>query len=363
MVRGRVFILLSLFAALGEASAWARQDSILGSRYTSARSAGMGDTGFGFLSDVAGGLFYNPAALARAPGFVIEPLNIALQVSHNYITNLNFNFAGNTALNFYNVMNLAGYQTPTYQGIGGQVLPSLGWRFVSFGILLSSETGQMLTAGSLRYRTTYQLIPTIGAGFRIADGVLKLGYSFQWVNSVVANVTGGSAAGAAYNANARQGSGFSQNAGATITFPMAFLPQIHFVVRNILGAPYIPFSILPLANGSIGVPTTDPMSMDLSIGIQPKFGMGSSLQVVLAWRDITDASAVPFLAHLAAGAEFLIKDTVFIRAGLSGGRPSAGFGIKTKRSEFNFAWYCEEIGGGYLTQGDVRYMLQYQFHL
>ena len=91
--------------------------------------------------------------------------------------------------------------------------------------------------------------------------------------------------------------------------------------------------------------------------------MGSSLQVVIAWRDITDSAGVPFIGHLAFGAEFLIKDTVFIRAGFASGYPSAGLGIKTKRSEFNFAWYSEEIGGGYLSQRDIRWMFQYQFHL
>lgn len=350
---GNLFRTAALLLLLAPA-ALARQERILGSRYTSARIAGMGDSGLVMAEDVMSGLFYNPAVLPRFQKFVAEPLNVSLYLNHDLVTGM--------GLDSYNIFSLPTYAKSTFQGLGGAAAAAVGYKFIFAGLLFSSELGGVRNGdGTFRYRTTYQLIPSIGTGISLADGVLRLGYSLQWVNSVNGGATA-AAAGANYNTGLAQGSGFSQTLAASLTLPMSTLPQIHAVLRNFLGTTYMPFSILPLASGASGVPTTDPMSLDLAIGIKPKFGMGSGFNISAGWRDVWDASATPFLAHLNFGLELQVKNFLFFRGGLSSGYPSAGFGVKSKRVEFNAAWYSEELGG-YLQYRDMRYLVQFQLRL
>lgn len=313
----------------------------------------MGDSGLMMADDVMSGLFYNPAVMPRFQKFVAEPLNLSLYLGHNTVTGL--------GLDAYNIFSLPNYAKSAFQGFGGAVGAAVGYRYIFAGLLFSSELGAATNAGTVRYRTTYQLIPAVGTGISLADGVLRLGYSLQWVNSVNGGANA-APAGVNYNTGLAQGSGFSQTLGASLTLPAAFLPQAHVVLRNFLGTAYLPFSILPLASGSSGVPAADPMSLDLAIGVQPKFGFGSGFNISVGWRDVLDASGVPFLGHLNFGLELQVKNFLFLRGGLASGYPSAGFGIKTKNSEFNAAWFSEELGG-YLQYRDMRYMIQYQLRL
>src|SRR5690606_7175132 len=56
-------------------------DRIPGSRYVSGRGAALGDAYIGLGDTMADGLFYNPAAIGKVGGLVVEPLNISLQAN------------------------------------------------------------------------------------------------------------------------------------------------------------------------------------------------------------------------------------------------------------------------------------------
>lgn len=352
----RLLTLAGTAAAFCTTPALARQDIIPGSRYTSARIAGMADAGLPMADDVMSGLFYNPAALSKVQHVRIEPLLVQLYLNQGYITGL--------GLDFYNIFfNQPAYAKSTFQGWGGAVAPSFGFKYFFFGVLFQNQFGSRNTGGGIAYRSLYQLIPTVGTAFSIADGVLRLGYSLQWVNSAVGNFLATPGASTAhYNTGLSQGSAFSHTMGVTVTLPMSFLPQLNFVVRNFLNATYMPFTLLPVASGSPGLPPTEPMSFDGAFGIRPKFGRGLALAISLQYRDIANTANTIFISHLALGAEFSIRDMLFFRGGFQGGYASAGFGVRTKSSEFNIAWYSEELGSTYLGQQDMRYLLQYQIH-
>src|SRR5262249_28025780 len=96
-----------------------------------------------------------------------------------------------------------------------------------------------------------------------------------------------------------------------------------------------------------------------SLSIQPKFGKGAGLNLVVEYRDLLDSSGVPPLGLLALGAELYFKDTFFVRAGYGSGYPSLGVGFKRKSAEFSFAWESEECGTTYLSQRDARYQFQF----
>ncbi len=93
--------------------------------------------------------------------------------------------------------------------------------------------------------------------------------------------------------------------------------------------------------------------------IQPKIGNGSYFNLVGEYRDMTDTSDISYLGRINFGAEFALRDSIFLRGGWGSGYPSAGIGVKQKKGEISLTWYSEELGTTYHALRDQRFLLQY----
>ena len=353
-----ILALIIFFATSGTRIAHAREDLVPGSRFTSARAAAMADAFIPLGEDGATALFYNPALIGKFKKPTLTPLSLSTYVNGGYIAMAD--------LNFFNLPNLAGYQSTLashvgqYASGGMQIVPSFATNFFSAAILVQTEIGAIRNAGgTLRYRSNYQFIPAVGTGFRLADGILRFGYSLQYVNQALGNVTTANVTTPSYLNSIQQGAGFSHNAGAALTLPIAGLPQLDVVARNILGTAYTMSSLYAFSGSPSGSPTTEPMSFDASFSIQPKFGKGTYLNLVFEYRDFTGVSGVPPLGRAVLGLEFSIRDIFALRGGYKAGYPTAGIGFNTKNAEFSLTWYSEDIGASYYAERDSRLMLQY----
>jgi len=338
----------------------AREDIVPGARYTSGRAAALGDAFLPLADDGASALFYNPAGLARIRNPQIEPLNFSVFFNNQY--------TGMFGLNFYNMPSLSGF-LPTLEknpgklaGAGFSLLPTAYMRGFSFGVLLQSHVmGVAHTNGSVEYRSNYQFIPTAGAGFKLAGGIVRIGYSVQWVNQASGHITiPRETTPMGYNQGLASGSGLSHNLGFALTLPIAYLPSLNLVARNVLGLHFGEFTALPLARNKSGTPADEPTSYDAAFGIVSKVGAGTYFNLIAEYRDLTDTSGVSLFGRLAGGIELSLRDAFFLRGGWSGGYPSAGIGLRRKGGEFSVSWFSEEIGSGYHSLRDQRYMLHYQ---
>ena len=339
----------------------AREDVVPGSRYTSARAAAMGDAYLPLGDDGASGLFYNPASLGRIRGAQVEPLNLSMYANSAYASMMG-------GLDFYKFPSLSQYASTLqkhpgdYAGAGFGLFSGGYMRGFAVGALLQSHLAARANAdGSISYRSLYQFVPTIGTGWRLGGGVVRIGYSLQWVNQASGSLTVPSGTEPlGYNQAISQGSALSHNIGFALTLPVAYLPSVNFVGRNLLTAKFSSFSLLPLARNSSGPPPDEQATYDVSFSVQPKLGSGSYVNFVLEYRDVTNVSGVSLWGRAVAGTEFSIKDSFFIRGGWGGGYPSAGIGIRKKGGEFALTWYSEEVGAGYHDLRDQRFLMQYQ---
>lgn len=347
-------------AAIGTPLAFGRDDLVPGSRYTSARNSAMGDTCIGLVEDTANSLFCNPSGLPRVRGLRAEPVNISLFTGMGIMSAI--------GLDIYKVTDLEQYKsklrsiTGTPISFGGSVLPSVSWRFIGLGVLLQSSLGAVAVGENIRYHTRYELIPAVNLAYRFASGIFKVGYSLQWVNKTAGTITVPAVNTLAWNDGLYQGSGLSHTAGASLTLPMAYLPQFNFVARNIAGTVYSLPSILPLAANSAGSPPTEPMTFDVSVGVNPKFGTGYFANIILTFKDLLSATNQSLLGKIGGGGELVLAGKFAFRGGYMGGYPSAGLGYRHKGGEFNVSYYTEELGGGYMLEPDVRIMVQYQLY-
>lgn len=352
-----LFIWVSFMCFQEAQEALANEDLIPGSRYTSARAAAMGDAFIPIGDDIVSGLFYNPANLALINRAVYEPVNLSWYTNSNFMSTANSNIA--------NAPSLTGYATELnkesgkYVGMGGQFVPTVGLPWASFGLLINSEVaGESNGNGTYNYRSLYQLVPTIGNGWEFNHGMIRFGYSLQWVNEAVGSGTAVSGSGIGYNQGLQQGSGFSSNAGLGIVVPLQLVPSFNFVFRNIGGVKYSSSTIYSFTPNSSGTPADEPMTIDASFSMHPRLRGGAKLNFIVEERDVTNQSGQASMKHLSIGFEYSPGGEFFLRAGCRDVAPSAGIGIKKRRTELSISYFTEDVE---TIGADSRLMVQYQF--
>ena len=354
---GLIVFLTSLFPAAAFATG---ADLIPGSRYVSPRGAALGDAYIGLAEGPGESLFYNPAGLGRINGFVGEPLNIGLQGNSSLISGF--------GTDIYKFQSLDQYESKLQGSPGARpgtaysVLPSFGFRGFGIGVLYQSRNMAESNGINLRYRTTTQLIPAAGFGLRLASGVLRIGYSLQYVSEVSVDKTvvhGTTPLG--WTEGAAQGKGFSHTLGMALTLPYMYQPTVNVVARNIAGTNLSGTPLVVSAKNPAGSIAADKMSVDGALGFTTKVAAGWNLSTQFSYRDATNASGASLMEHFAAGLEFTAMDHIFIRAGYGSNYPSAGVGISTSRAEVNLTWYSEDIGTSTASSRDIRYLFQFAF--
>lgn len=357
-------LLLTLILSMHTPS-HAREDVVPGSRYTSARAAGMADAFFPLADDGATALFYNPASIARAKKPHFEALNLQLSMNSDFLRTVDA-----TA---YNVTNLSAYQ-PTlsaspfaFPGVGSAYLPTVifpeygAMPAFAFGILADVSLASEYNSGAYRYRSRYQLIPAAGFAWSLAHGIIRIGYVLQWVNIAKGTVIPTSPSSLSYLDRLNQGSTFAHQLGFSMTLPWQMLPTASLVARNVFNAVYNSSVLLPVATNSVGVPATDLMTLDAAVSITPRIGPNSFLNWVLAYRDILNSSNTLFYTRLTAGVEFEIKKALYLRAGFGSGFPSVGIGFRREKGELQLAWSGEETGvSRFQDRVERRWILQFQ---
>ena len=349
----------SLFFILFQISpAWARLDQIPGSRYTSAQVAAQGDAALGLPEDVMSGLFYNPAILGKIKKPKLTLLDIAFSPSFGLLTSSGVDFKKMISLN--EAKSFMSSHLDQSFGSSGRYSLSFGVSGFAVGLLVQAEAvGKALDPQLIFYRSSFQVIPSIGYGRSFFRGLLRLGYSLQWVNQASGVGVGSLQDSISYTSGLTQGSGFAHQAGLAFTFPMMMLPELDLVARNIGGLQYSSSSWMRVFKNSVGTPPSEPMTLDGVLTLHPAFGAFSILNLSLAYRDITHQSSARVRDHVAAGAELLVAQRVMLRGGMRGVYPSFGLGFRGRRADLSLTYYSENAGLGSLEVKNTQVVFQY----
>ncbi len=319
----------------------------------------MGDTFLPFAEDPLGGLFVNPAGIAKIRETTFEALNLGLQMNNDYISAAGINFFKFTSLSSFKQTLL---ERPNSFSSGQTAIGTgFGFRGFSAGLLFQTRLAATSDGSQIRYKSKYQLIPAAGFGLPLASGVVRLGYSLQWVNQASGDITVPvDSEPLGYNQRLGQGSAFSHNFGFALTLPFAYLPAFNVVARNVGGARFSGGTLISFAQNKNGAPAAEPFSMDASFSIEPKLGSGINSRWAYVLRDATGSSGISILGRSALGLELDFGRKFFVRTGVAGGYPSAGIGFTTPRGDFHLSWFSEETGSGFRSERDIRYMMQFQ---
>jgi hypothetical protein len=319
----------------------------------------MGDSCLGIVNDGASALFYNPAALSRIRGLQIEPFNVSAQANNGLFQVL--------GADFLQVQSYDAYKTGLadrpniWAGGSYAVTPTVAFQGFSTGVHYENRVRAVQQNGQFRYVSQIQMVPSVGMGFKLASGILRFGYSLQWVHLAQGDVTeAAGTTGGGFNRGLGEGAGFSHNAGFQLTLPYTYLPYLTFVARNIGGVSFSGPSLMGLSSSVAGEPADQKMSVDGAVGWMVKFGNTWQNQISVTARDATNSSSTAWMGRMAGGMEISKGESVFFRGGLASGYPTAGFGVRLRRSDLSLSWFSEEIGDGFRQTRDIRYQLQFR---
>ncbi len=304
----------------------------------------------------------NPAGIAKISGFHFEPLVLQGQLNKTLTTD----YLKNSATIYdLNVMKDSLMAQPGLQPGGSfSIFPNFGFRGFAAGVLYQRRVLATYDGTNIIGKSSSQFIPTVGGGFRLASGVLRFGYSLQWVNQASGTVKSlPTDSNIAFGRSIGQGSGFSHNAGFALTLPYRYLPVLTGVARNIGGLKFTQPSVVHFTKDPSGRPANEVASYDAGLGWIYKGPLGLKLSFQGMMRDLTNTTDSTFLKRGAVGMEIEIFWSIKLRGGYGSGYPSAGVGFDFLRSALDMSWMSEDIGTRSSPVRDQRYILQYAFRI
>jgi len=363
-----IFPVLSLACPLAilldSGSVFAYDSSILGSRYTSVKAAGMGDQFFGCATEGGAALFYNPAILSNFARTVsVEPMNV-LFYGNDHFFSLN-GLGIQKSLRLDTQIATLTSNPGFYTSSGWAYLMGLNFRGFALGALLKADTGaQAYSDNLLYYSAKLQLIPAIGAGFSLIKDTLRFGYSLQWVNQGSGrNEIPANALTQAFNENLMQGSAFSHTVGLEYSTHWRIIPQVDVVVRNLLGVEFSPHSLIQFTDNPPGVPASEPMMIETTFSGRYKISQTATWGYSIEISDALGASGIPVFGRLGAGLELAFAKDYAFRGGWQLGYPTFGLELNSGTHAFSISIFSKDAGNHYHELEDRRIAIQYQFIL
>jgi hypothetical protein len=355
-------ILLFLSPALAQA------DLANNEWYSTTRALSMGNVGLASAEDSATAMFYNPAALARTKKVTAELFSPQIDVGTGVFT------LGRGAADLSKhgslrkVRPLVEARSNRASYLGGSLYPSISAQNFNFGVLLRGEGLSFYDGKQLVYRSRHVLIPTLGISIGSLAGRFRLGLAARVIQitendrtltgTIASNGPTGYQPG--YLLDAQEGLGIGLDAGALLSLPVAGLPTLGVVARNVGDTSFTGSAPVGFATGSPTRKQKMKMTYDLGFSVSPKFGRKNSFTLGADYRDALNQNQVSTLRRINLGLEFSFSRILYLRTGLSRGYFTAGFGLASKYGSLDLGTYAEELDArGFRKKEDRRISIKF----
>lgn len=351
-----------LIGLLQSGSAIAGSNSYPAIRYTPAAGEALGGITLPLADEVGNALFNNPAALAKNTRFKAEILNLNVDGNSTLFSGIGADTI--KVMNLGSMSTVLNSNTNQIYSAGYGNLTTLSWGGLGVGVLYQNRMRAYSDGTKLHYQGVNQFIPTAGYGLALARGVVRVGYSVQYVNMASGQATtAASNTQASYVEGVGQGHALSHTISGNIVFPFTYLPTISFVSRNILGATYGGSSLIASAKNPSGSPSSESMSVDVSLGFTVRVSGSVKTVWYFEYDDLTQSAKMPFLEKLRLGLDLQFSRHFGLKGGVNGTQFTGGLGYKSDSSEINLAMYHESTPFSSVSYWDTRYSLQYKVYL
>lgn len=329
--------------------------------YNGIRALGMGGAGVAVVNDETA-LLVNPAGLGKLRDYFITLIDPEGDVGQDTERVMGTDILKVT--DPQEVLNRALLTPDKRVHSRGQVFPSVVVPNFGIGVFGKNEVNAELdtTTNLFTYDYTNDYALVAGFNFRLFNGIIKLGVTGRAVNRTEVRRTDidPSSTTLSLKTLAASGLGVGADGGLMITAPIAWLPTIAGVYRDIGRTSYA------LRDGmflnTTERPTSTPETIDGAISISPILGKRFRSTWTVEYRDAmnvyeeTDATR-----RVHGGVEFNYADAFFLRAGMNQRYWTAGLELAIVNYQFQVASYGEDVGDSVTHIPDRRYVAKFAF--
>jgi hypothetical protein len=350
-----ISILAITFGVTGAMDARAQTSTYPAIRYLSPFSQSMGGVSLPLSQDIGNSLFNNPAGLARNLKFKAEFINLDADIGAPILGGLG---TGMTTLGGLSGTLNANPNVTYSEGFSN--LTALSWGGLGVGVLYQNRVRAYSDGTTAHYQTLDDLVPAVGYGLSLARGVVRIGYSLQYINDASGVAQSASNSSASFLNGVKQGHAFSSNASVNFAFPFTYLPTLSLLGRNIGGLHFVDGNLLSPAKNASGTPDDIKGSIDAAFNFTVRLSGTLKSYWFLEYDDVTSTAGLPFLERTRAGLEIDFTPAFSLRGGMNGVQFSGGIGFRSESSEINVTYYNDRSpfpANGYW---DTRYALQYK---
>lgn len=329
--------------------------------YNGVRGLGMGGASIATVNDETA-LLVNPAGLGRLRDYFITLADPEGDVSQE-----TEQIAGTKVFEMGNpqkALNACLDQPDKRLHTRGQVFPSIVVPNFGFGIFGRSEVNAEVDSVNnvFKYDYTNDYALVFGFNLRLFNGVIKLGANARATNhtTIRRDDIDPASTGLSDKTLASSGFGIASDAGIIMTAPIAWLPSVAAVYRDMGRTSY------NLRDGMF-LKTTDhpdstPETVDAALSISPILGKRVRSVWTVEYQDVlTAGKEEQHMRRAHGGVEIGIADTLFLRAGWNQRYYTAGIELAILNYQFQAATYGEDIGTPDTPREDRRYVAKFAF--
>jgi hypothetical protein len=326
--------------------------------YQGIRQMAMGGAAIGVVDDETA-LALNPAGLGRLrePYITLADPVADLGSQDDQIAGGSANLPGLT--DPQKALNAANNNPGAHLHGMGEIFPSLVFPNFGIGVLgrfqEDAELDAAKTAFDFEYENDFALV--MGFDVRFWSGIIKLGVNGRLIDRSEISQPNINPTSTTLTTSSMltEGMGFGTDVGLILTAPIAWLPSVSAVVRDIGRTTYDMRG--GLIHSTTSTPNSTPQTVNAAFTIAPIMGKHFRSLWTVEYEDISNAWQDDVTTrHYHGGVEFNVSDFLFIRGGYNQGYWTGGIELAIQNYQIQLTSYGEEVGTSSNLQEDRRYM-------
>lgn len=336
------------------------QNNEVRSFYRGVRALGMGGAGVAVANDETS-LLVNPAGLGRLRNMYGTILDPEVEGSTNWPI-LYLEKAYSNPLDLENMApTLAAHPDAPFHA-KAQLFPSFVVRNFGIGIFGKQLLDARVDADGNNVQAFYQddLALLLGFNFRLWGGRIKLGVTGKMISRIELDQNLPLTGPLDYKSTASEGVGMGFDAGLMLTAPIAWLPTLAAVVRDVGSTRFDSMTGMRLSSAT--TPATVDQDIDVGFSVQPIHSKNTRSVFAAEYKKITAAAAASDkMRHVHIGYEYNYADLLFFRAGMNQRYWTAGFELASEHTQIQFAYFADDIGPDGAPEEDRRWVWKFVF--
>lgn len=329
--------------------------------YNGVRGLGMGGTGIATANDETA-LLINPAGLGKLRDYYITVVDPEIELGQD-----TEKVAGTDVLKMsdpQDALNKALETPDKLMHTRGQIFPSIVVPNFGVGVFAKQTIDSEFDSVNnvFKYDYTQDVAAVFGFNFRFWNGIIKVGASTRIVNrtEIHEDAIDPTRTDLTKGEFQREGMGVGSDAGLILTAPIALLPSLAAVYRD-MGRTSYTFND-GMFNNTATKPDQTPETIDAALSISPILGRRVRSTWTAEYRNVMNKEKDKDpMRRWHAGVELNFADAFFLRGGMNQRYWTAGMELSMFNYQFQAASYGEEIGAYPTTREDRRYVVKFAF--